>query len=211
MPRKNPLPIGEIQICDRLVKARKALRLSRATFASEAGIDSTQLARYEHKLAPLKVRDALKICAAIGISLRWLATGKSDPGQCIPIAENVLPKELPTTALLSHVFDEHLASIWTERETVARSRTIHSFAGAKAFIDAAAAAELSEKDTVQLMHELGPLLQKIIRKMEADDEFRLSINRALGYKPEKVVKDSVQEEAAVAAQQIRAANLSKLG
>ena len=87
MPRKNPLPIREREICHRLLSARKALRLTRVAFAREAGIDSSELRRYEEARSPLLARSALALCHAHGFGLPWLATGKESPvvGPHVPV------------------------------------------------------------------------------------------------------------------------------
>jgi len=79
MPRKNPLPKKEVEICERLRWFRKKTGYSQVFFSKEAGLDSSMLASYEHSRSPLKYAVAWRIQNAFGLNFEWLATGKDDP------------------------------------------------------------------------------------------------------------------------------------
>ena len=75
MPRQNPIPEREVEICERLRQARLATNLSRVAFARQLGVDSSRLASYELGRVPIRMELALKAAAEAGVSLRWLAEG----------------------------------------------------------------------------------------------------------------------------------------
>lgn len=78
MPRKNPIADREARICARLKEFRKSTGRSRVAFARECHIDSSELARIEHGLAPVRFRLAKKISDHFRLSLIWLVSGEGD-------------------------------------------------------------------------------------------------------------------------------------
>lgn len=109
MPRKNPLPTREAEVCVRLRRYRKLTKLSQVVFAREIGLDSTTLASYEHARAPLKSGVAGKIIASYGLNPGWLAEGKGRPFVDIPPSmhcEIMMRLSSTPEALFSQVFQE---------------------------------------------------------------------------------------------------------
>jgi transcriptional regulator with XRE-family HTH domain len=110
MPRKNPLPRKEADVCGRLKYFRERLNLSRVAFAKEAGIDSSLLVRYEHGRAPLRYAVGWRIIAAFGLNAAWIAEGEGRELLWIPIPS---PEELNVgkEALFSEVYESHLKKL----------------------------------------------------------------------------------------------------
>ena len=122
VPRSKPNSTAqETCICERLLAARRERGLSRVEHARRAGIDSSQLRRYEEQLVPLRFEDARKLANAVEIGLRWLATGKGSAGQRIQISDEELPHKPAEGALLSDIFDSMISQLWEERGKTAVS------------------------------------------------------------------------------------------
>ncbi len=79
MPRKNPLPALEAEICRRLAKFRKASGLSRVAFAQRAGCDSTTISNLEHFRAPLRYSVGKKLSNNLWLNPDWLVRGGGYP------------------------------------------------------------------------------------------------------------------------------------
>jgi transcriptional regulator with XRE-family HTH domain len=107
VPRKNPVPDREIQICERLRQARHDSNLSQVTFARMIGIDSSRLASYEHGRVPVRFDLALKVATLTGVSLRWLAEGVEPVKFRFVVSENLL-MEIPKNYLFSVAWDHLL-------------------------------------------------------------------------------------------------------
>jgi transcriptional regulator with XRE-family HTH domain len=107
VPRQNPIPQREIEICGRLRLARKATNLSQVAFARLLEIDSSRLASYELARVPVKWELAFKLCKSINLSQRWLALGVLPMH---PTYEVGLPYSPSTKAnsLFSSIFDDFL-------------------------------------------------------------------------------------------------------
>lgn len=108
MPRLNPIPEREVEICRRLRSYRQKTHLSQVAFANAAGIDSRLLGSYEHGRSQLNYQAAHKIMAAFAIHPRWLATGTPPVHTREPIPSCELLAIGPRR-LLSEVFDNLLA------------------------------------------------------------------------------------------------------
>ncbi len=109
MPRTQPLPETEKQICARLTRARQATGLTRAGLAKRIGLNQFSLANIERGSAPLKFSVGYQCCAALQLSLAWLATGSPPIFLFSEIAPSRLEK-LDKQALFSSVFTGELAS-----------------------------------------------------------------------------------------------------
>ncbi|MCC6820607.1 MAG: helix-turn-helix transcriptional regulator [Verrucomicrobia subdivision 3 bacterium] len=105
MPRKNPMPEREQQICARLRVFRESTKLSRATFAREIGVDQFRLASYELGRAPLRYGLADLLCAKFNVNQRWLATGLGEQRHYYDI---YCPPSSEENQLFSLVFDRFL-------------------------------------------------------------------------------------------------------
>lgn len=66
---------GNTHISERLKSCRENLRISQVLLAQLAGINPTQLYRYESGKANLLMEAAEKIAAALGVSTAWLVHG----------------------------------------------------------------------------------------------------------------------------------------
>jgi DNA-binding transcriptional regulator YiaG len=108
VPRRNPIPKREIEICQRLRSYRQRTHLSQVAFASTAGIDSRLLGSYEHGRSQLNYQSAHKIMTTFAIHPRWLATGVEPMQTREPIPSCELLGVGPRR-LLSDVFDNLLA------------------------------------------------------------------------------------------------------
>jgi transcriptional regulator with XRE-family HTH domain len=79
----NPAPLGHARrmpkeinaIAERLILTREALGLKQAAFARLVGIEPQALNNYESGLRRISVDQAIKICAATGVSLDWIYRG----------------------------------------------------------------------------------------------------------------------------------------
>ena len=79
MPRKNPMPEREREICARLRVFRESTKLTRATFAKEIGMDPIRYASYELGRAPVRFELAKTIKERFGLNLAWLAGEAENP------------------------------------------------------------------------------------------------------------------------------------
>lgn len=66
---------GNTHVSERLKSGREDLHLSQVLLAERAGINPTQLYRYESDKAKLPMDAAEKIAAALGVSTAWLMHG----------------------------------------------------------------------------------------------------------------------------------------
>jgi transcriptional regulator with XRE-family HTH domain len=106
VPRQNPIPEREVEICERLRQARLATHLSRVAFARQLGVDSSRLASYELGRVPIRMELALKAAAEAGVSLRWLAEG-AEPRK-LPIFPDQKLIERAGNGLFSEAYDAFL-------------------------------------------------------------------------------------------------------
>lgn len=113
MPRTNPIPQKEKEICGRLREFRKSTKLSQVAFARELGLDSGQLRNYEHARAPVRFELARHASSVFGMSLAWLATGKGD-SITFDKFDPELEKKISPRMLFSEAFETHLKVIFDE-------------------------------------------------------------------------------------------------
>lgn len=66
---------GDTHVSERIKNCRENLRISQVLLAELAGINPTQLYRYESGKAKLRPEAAEKIAAALGVSTAWLVHG----------------------------------------------------------------------------------------------------------------------------------------
>ena len=66
---------GDTHVSERIKSCRENLRISQVLLADLAGINPTQLYRYEAGKAKLRMEAAEKIAAALGVSTAWLVHG----------------------------------------------------------------------------------------------------------------------------------------
>lgn len=66
---------GDTHVTERIKSCRENLRISQVLLAELAGINPTQLYRYESGKAKLRTEAAEKIAAALGVSTAWLVHG----------------------------------------------------------------------------------------------------------------------------------------
>lgn len=71
------MPRDRKAIAERLKLTREALGLKQAAFARMVGIEPQAVNNYETGLRGISVDQAVKICAATGISLDWIYRGIS--------------------------------------------------------------------------------------------------------------------------------------
>lgn len=107
MPRKNPMPQREREICARLRAFRELKKIPRSTFAKEIGLDQFRLASYELGRAPLRYGLAHLLCSKFNINQRWLATGEGWHGNYYPIDHDPSRNK---NGLFSEVYDAFLAA-----------------------------------------------------------------------------------------------------
>jgi DNA-binding transcriptional regulator YiaG len=75
VPRKNPVPQREKEICQRLREIRLALKFSQVVFAEFLAINSPKLASYELGRVPIRFDVAITAAEIGKVSLWWLAEG----------------------------------------------------------------------------------------------------------------------------------------
>lgn len=75
MPRKNPLPADEIEIGRRVRIAREQRGLSRVSFATKLGTDSSTITNVEHGRAPLRYDLGISLCERLGVNPAWMVSG----------------------------------------------------------------------------------------------------------------------------------------
>jgi transcriptional regulator with XRE-family HTH domain len=103
MPRKNPLPDLEAEICRRLLEFRKVSGLSRAALAKRAGCNSAMISSLEHLRSPLRYWTGKEICNGLRLNPDWLVKGLGYPiwdGQLASSFEGTPSKK----ALFSEVY-----------------------------------------------------------------------------------------------------------
>ncbi len=66
---------GDTPVSERIKSCRESLHLSQVQLAEQAGINPTQLYRYESGKAPLRLDAAEKIASALDVSTAWLVHG----------------------------------------------------------------------------------------------------------------------------------------
>ena len=109
MPRKNPFPKREREICDRLREFRKHLDLTRVAFAKRLKVDSSLVSNYEHARSPVKAEFVLRCADEFFVNPVWLGKGAPpfDLGASFyDDLENPPPEE---GALFSEYFDTIIA------------------------------------------------------------------------------------------------------
>jgi len=118
MPRKNPLPERESQICERLLEFRKSVGLTRIAFAQKGGIDSSIITRCDHQLAPLKFGAFRSLATTFPINPHWLATGDSIPNLPEPVSPILLQCPGAAKSLFSAVYDQYLGKVFSSEQLV---------------------------------------------------------------------------------------------
>lgn len=113
MPRKHPLPERERRICTRLAEFRAAIKLTRAAFAREIGVNRFTLANVEGSAAPVTFALALRIQDRLQMNLAWLATGEGEIYGKPKFHRSFIPSE---SELLSSAFDKYLKPAVENRE-----------------------------------------------------------------------------------------------
>jgi transcriptional regulator with XRE-family HTH domain len=105
VPRKEPLPEREAEVCKRVRDFRLALKLSQITFAKELGEDSSALASIEHMRAPLRWPLGERIVRRFLLNPEWLARGEG------PLSAPVFIPKLSNASrlLFTEVFDKHIS------------------------------------------------------------------------------------------------------
>jgi len=106
MPRKNPLPQRESEICKRLRQFRLDTGLSRVAFACRAGIDSSALVRCEFGRVAVTFGVFTAISRKYCLNPKWLAIGEGPPSleRSVDFA-SAFPSISPRD-LFSRVFDQ---------------------------------------------------------------------------------------------------------
>ena len=66
---------GDTPVSERIKSRRENLHLSQVQLAEQAGINPTQLYRYESGKAPLRLDAAEKIASALDVNTAWLVHG----------------------------------------------------------------------------------------------------------------------------------------
>lgn len=111
VPRRTEISVRDRQIGARLKTYREGIFWGRPDFAQHAGLDSSQLYRYEAGRVPLRYGDAWRIFNVFTVSPRWLASGEG------PIIESPVALPSPQDLGLSgdesfaDVYDNHLVAI----------------------------------------------------------------------------------------------------
>jgi transcriptional regulator with XRE-family HTH domain len=105
--RKNPMPRCELEICQRLLDFRQAIRLSRKAMADALGVHPRRLETYERGRVPLPYHFAAQFCRSFRINPTWLAEGTEIiyiEGRDIPDLR--IESDIQPRALFSSVYHE---------------------------------------------------------------------------------------------------------
>lgn len=114
VPRQNPVPKREVDICNRLREARRETRLSQAAFAEILGIHRDRLATYEHARVPVRAGVALMAARHARVSLRWLAEGL-EPKQLETFVHKRIRERIDENRIFSEVYDTVLKPLFDEK------------------------------------------------------------------------------------------------
>jgi DNA-binding transcriptional regulator YiaG len=108
MPRKNPLPERELQVCRRVRSIRATLKRSRVDFGREINLDSSTLSNLEHGRIRLRFYIAKRLGEQWGVSLRWLAEKKGPMWGYQPLHEFMSNDQRPFTEVYDQVVKPEL-------------------------------------------------------------------------------------------------------
>lgn len=122
MPRKNPMPERERQICERLHRFRKSTQLTRAAFAREIGVEPLRLASYELARAPVRFDLAWRIKERFQLSLVWLFKEAGN----MTGNYGILAACVPTPEMLfSKAYELYVSQALIDSKAVQQSQAIH--------------------------------------------------------------------------------------
>lgn len=110
MPRREPLPKEELQICNRIAAFRSERNITRASLAKQIGINQFSLANIERGLAPVRFIIGYNFCQAFNRSLMWLANGKLPRSVFTPLSREVTARFGPRW-LFSKAYNEGLGAL----------------------------------------------------------------------------------------------------
>lgn len=148
VPRQNPIPAREIEICERLRQARASTHLSQVAFARLLDIDSSRLASYEHARVPIKFELAVKAASLARVSLQWLAEG-GDGREAVFSVDPKLRERIPKNQLFSKVYDE-----WLKAEFDAALKNVRALTGGR--LDAKSIAKFADDPAGHRIGNIGP-------------------------------------------------------
>jgi transcriptional regulator with XRE-family HTH domain len=157
VPRRNPVPENEVEICERLRRFREHTGLSRAEMARRLGIDSARLSAHEHARVPVRYSVVRALMQHFRLSPVWLAGEKGWPFTETPFDDSkyVLPTDY--AALFSRVFDCRLKEPLDCHELHLELEITNFIRKAKALRQSVAdypGVELTVETTLQLADEL---------------------------------------------------------
>jgi len=178
VPRKNPLPADEIEICRRLRAFRQSLGIPRTVFAVKTGLKESLLVRIEHFRAPLRYEVYKRVIRAIPFDPSWLRTGTGSPKRHAPIDDSAFAESLPESALFSEVYDQHLRSQLDDQTHAARADMRKALSAAKSIAPLLKEGKLSATQANKLAEQLQQLVSEaahVLREQEAFSE-RLNQN-----------------------------------
>ncbi|MEQ1860723.1 MAG: helix-turn-helix domain-containing protein [Chthoniobacteraceae bacterium] len=112
--RKSPIPLREKEIGRRITTAREAAGISRVAIAGRAGIAASRLGNYEHGRAAMSYHIGDRVCRALDVCQRWLATGAEPIHSYIPV-EQFVSEMVPRSMPFSEAYDRILAKEITVR------------------------------------------------------------------------------------------------
>lgn len=107
MPRTNPVPERERQICARLREFRLSTKMPQASFARELGVEVDRLASYEYGRVPLRYDLVKRVAEQFGLNQMWLAEGGDSMRPSHPVAGSV-ERLIPPGCLFSVAYEKHL-------------------------------------------------------------------------------------------------------
>ncbi len=120
MPRKNPLPKREIEICKRLREYRESSTFSQERFARATGVEMSLLSTYENCRAPVRYDVARQIAVVFGMSEPWLAEGIGAMFTMREFAPE-RPSSIPPHMAFSKAYDTYLKAFAVKESAFLKS------------------------------------------------------------------------------------------
>lgn len=96
----SKLPEREIVVCRRIAEVRELLSLEQKQLAKILKITRSNLANVENLRAPVRYIIGDRLCAALDLNQRWLATGELPTLRYFSFAEGLVPRVKPRSTFL---------------------------------------------------------------------------------------------------------------
>jgi transcriptional regulator with XRE-family HTH domain len=162
MPRKNPLPKREAEICSRLREYREGSAFSQEVFARSVGVDLSLLSSYENRRAPVRYDVARSVALVFGMSEPWLADGTGASFIMFDPAPD-RPDSIPPGMAFSEAYDRFLKPLISKQADFLQS--VQDLLGGKR---GRKSASVYEKLRLSFVHQVSDEIQKALPKALPD-------------------------------------------